>query len=95
MKASRVFAIGFGVIALCVCRCRMSFASLQNQATRLTFNGAVEIPGVALPEGTYWFKLLKDDADQNIVQIWNGNQKKLLATVLAIPDTGSTPRVRR
>jgi len=32
-------------------------ASDQDQASKLTFNKAVQIPGRVLPAGTYWFVL--------------------------------------
>lgn len=57
-----------------------------DQATRLTFNQPVELPGVTLPAGTYVFTVLPDIPDRNIVQVWNADRTRLLATILAIPD---------
>ncbi len=63
-----------------------------NQKTVITFSQPVETPGVhipgwaVLPAGTYVFKLLDSASDRHIVQIFNQDETKLYATVLAIPD---------
>lgn len=58
----------------------------RNKATKLTFSGPVEVPGMALGAGTYWFQLADTRANRNIVQIWNEDHTQLIATILAIPD---------
>ncbi len=68
-----------------------SRANAWNKKTIFTFSEPVEIPGVALPAGTYVFKLLDSDADRDIVQVFNKNQTKLYATILAIPDYRMNP----
>jgi hypothetical protein len=57
-----------------------------NKKTIVTFNQPVEVPGKVLPAGTYVFKLLDSLSDRNIVQIFDKDEKKLYATILAIPD---------
>ena len=63
-----------------------------NKKTVITFSGPVEIPGVhltgwgVLPAGTYVFKLLDSQSDRHIVQIFNKDETKVLATILAIPN---------
>jgi hypothetical protein len=57
-----------------------------NKATQLTFNEPVEVPGMVLTPGTYWFTLANDDSDRNIVEIWNADRTHLIKTILAIPD---------
>jgi hypothetical protein len=63
-----------------------------NRKTVVTFSAPVEIPGVhlkgwgVLPAGTYVFQLLDSDSDRHIVQIWNKDETKIYATILAIPD---------
>jgi hypothetical protein len=58
----------------------------------ITFSGPVEIPGVhltgwaVLPAGTYVFKILDSQSDRHIVQIFNKEETKVLATILAIPN---------
>ena len=62
------------------------FADQWDKKTVVTFSAPVEIPGKALPAGTYVFKLLDSSSNRNIVQVWDKDEKHLLATMLAIPD---------
>ena len=59
-----------------------------DKLTTVTFSGPVEIPGQVLPASKHLcvFKLLDSQSDRNIVQIFNADQTKLYATILAIPD---------
>src|SRR4051812_15787978 len=53
-------------------------------ATRLTFSQPVEIPGQALPPGTYLFKLADTGGSRGIVQIFNADGTHIVATVMTI-----------
>jgi hypothetical protein len=57
-------------------------ASEEDQATELTFNKAVQVPGRVLPAGTYWFVLVETNSAPNVVQIFNSNRSTLYATIL-------------
>ena len=63
-----------------------------DKKTTVTFSGPVEIPPVyitgmrVLPAGTYVFKLMNSSSNRHIVQIFNKEQTKIFATVLAIPN---------
>lgn len=57
-----------------------------DKLTKVTFSGPVEIPGHVLLAGTYVFKLLDSQSDRNIVQVYNADQTKQIAMILAIPD---------
>jgi hypothetical protein len=57
-----------------------------DKATKLTFSEPVEVPGIVLTAGTYWFTLAENDSDRNVVQIWNEDRTKLVTTILAVPD---------
>src|SRR4029077_7743035 len=57
-------------------------ASEEDQATKLTFNKAVQIPGRVLPAGTYWFILANNNGTRNIVQVFNSDRSTLYATIL-------------
>ena len=63
-----------------------------DKKTTITFSGPVEIPPVyitgmrILPAGTYVFKLVNSSSNRHIVQIFNKDQTKIIATVLAIPN---------
>jgi hypothetical protein len=45
--------------------------------TFLTFSGAVEMPGVTLPAGTYVFKLA-DTPSRNVVEVWTREENKMI-----------------
>ena len=57
-----------------------------DKATKLTFSEPVEVPGLVLTAGTYWFTLADSDSDRNIVQIWDADRTHLVTSILAIPD---------
>jgi hypothetical protein len=59
-------------------------ASERDQATEITFNQSVQIPGRVLPAGTYWFVVSEANTSRNIVQIFNSDRSMLFATVLTI-----------
>jgi hypothetical protein len=69
-------------------------ADRSDKATKLTFSEPVEVPGQVLPAGTYWFTLADNGSDRNIVQIWNADRRRLVTTILAIPDYHLQPRGR-
>lgn len=65
-----------------------------DKETEITFSGPVQVENTPLPAGTYVFKLA-DTADRHVVQIFNEDQTKVIATIIAIPDyrvepTGNT-----
>src|ERR1700751_884768 len=62
-----------------------AYADEADQATTKTFSAPVDIPGHVLPPGTYLFKLANDDADVNVVQIFNSRGTKLYATLHTVP----------
>lgn len=87
MKTNKLQIITFCLVALIALLAVSNLnADDRNKATKLTFSEPVEVPGVALGSGTYWFQLADTRANRNIVQIWNEDHTKLLATILAIPD---------
>jgi hypothetical protein len=58
----------------------------MNKKIVVTTNAPIEIPGKALPAGTYVFKVLDSASGRNIVQIFDKDEKTLYGTVLGIPD---------
>jgi LPXTG-motif cell wall-anchored protein len=60
--------------------------------TIITFGEAVQIPGQALPAGTYTFKTMRSPSDDHVVQIFDQDGKHLYATLLAIPVYRDTSR---
>jgi hypothetical protein len=65
-------------------------ADENDQATKLTFNQAVQIPGHVLPAGTYWFMLTNTQYSRNIVAIYNANRSTVIATVLTVDTRSAT-----
>jgi hypothetical protein len=59
-------------------------ADLGDQATEITFNQPIQVPGQVLPAGTYLFKLLNGD-NLDVVQIFNSDRTHLYATLETIP----------
>src|SRR6266852_5468497 len=65
---------------------RPAQASEFDKLTYLTFSGPVEIPGVALPAGTYIFKLADANSGSRVIQVLSRDRKTLYATFFALPD---------
>ena len=55
--------------------------------TIVTFSAPVEVPGKALPAGTYVFKLIDSSTQNNVIQVFDQNQRHLLTTFLAVPNS--------
>jgi len=60
-------------------------ASEWDHMTKVTISAPVEVPGVVLPAGNYWFVLDNDAANRNVVKIFSGDWSKLYAIELTIP----------
>jgi len=75
------------VIALC---CLLLVAALPvaadqwDKKTTVTFSQPFEIPGMALPAGTYVFKLLNSSSDRHIVLVYNEKEDHLYKMILTI-----------
>ena len=63
-----------------------------DKKTIVTFDQDVEIPGQVLPAGTYVFKLFRSNSDRFIVQVWDGSESQLVATLMTIGDSYPNPR---
>ena len=91
MKLLKLLATALFVALLCVLVVPRATADENNKKTQVTFTEPIEVPGMVLPAGTYTFTLLDSPADRNIVQIWNEDQTKIFATILAINNYRLTP----
>jgi len=85
MNNYKAFAIVFCCVLSLAVLLPNARAGEWNQMTKMSFVQPVEIPGRVLPAGTYWFMLLDDDADRNIVQIFSEDRSVLYATLSTIP----------
>lgn len=85
--------------ALTVLCCTLLFATFStraradewNKKTVVTFSTPVELPGIVLPAGTYVFKLADLAGERHVVQVFNKDESKIYATILAIPNVRLTP----
>ena len=66
-------------------------ADEYTKQTFLTFSGAVQLPGITLPAGTYQFRLADPESGRRVLQVWDKDGSKLLTTLLTIPDQRMTP----
>jgi hypothetical protein len=66
-------------------------ADQWDKKTILTFSGPVQIPGATLPAGSYVFKLADLSGNRHVVQVFDKAEKKIIATLLAIPNDRMEP----
>jgi len=85
MSIAKMSAIIFSLILACAVFLPRARADQWNQMTRVTFNEPVEIPGAVLPAGTYWFVLVNNISDRDIVRIYSGDWSKLDAELQTVP----------
>jgi hypothetical protein len=57
-----------------------------NKKTILTIGEPIQVPGATLQPGKYVMKLLDSQTDRHAVQIFNGDENHIIATILAIPN---------
>jgi hypothetical protein len=86
MRKLKVLPITMFALLLCAALVPGVRASELDKRTIVTFSDSVEIPGQVLEPGTYVFKLLDSPSNRNIVQVWNGDEDQLLATIQTISD---------
>jgi hypothetical protein len=81
MKINKAFVIVGLIIAFALFFELAAHADEENEASKLTFSQAVQIPGQVLPAGTYLFKLVNTGSDQHMVQILNADGNTVYATL--------------
>ena len=86
MKLVKTIFVLLGLALLIGVLVSPASADQWNKKTVMTFNQPIQIPGKALPAGTYVFKLLDSASYRHIVQVWNADETTLIATILAIPN---------
>ena len=78
------FTAGLVLLASLAVIVPASYAQVTNQATEMTFNQPVRIPGQVLPAGTYWFTIPDNGFGlNNIVRIYNADGTKLISQLYA------------
>ena len=82
----KTIAVAFTLTVLALASIGSARADEHDKQTILTFSQPVEIPGQVLPAGTYMFRLADSLGDRHVVQIFNADGSRIIATVMAIPD---------
>ena len=82
-----IVSLAIGLLAVMPTSVR---ASEWDQLVYFTFNAPVEVPGVALPAGTYMFKLADADGNRNVIRVLSKDGLTVYATFFAIPDERMT-----
>jgi hypothetical protein len=80
-------AIGMVVAVAAIAR-----ADRWNDRTTLKFDAPMMIPGATLAPGTYTFKLLDSTSNRHVVQIFNEDGTRLVATTQAVPAKRMDPK---
>jgi hypothetical protein len=77
----------WGALVVALCVSGKGFADVWNKKTTVEFKQAVELPGgVVLQPGQYVMKLADSPSNRHIVQVFNGDENQVFATILAIPN---------
>ncbi len=84
-KVRNAATIALGVALLGVMLAPGAKAADFTKKTFVTIDKPIEIPGKVLSAGTYVFKIADPDAGQNLVMIYDKDEKHLVTTLLAIP----------
>jgi hypothetical protein len=66
-------------------------ANEWDKRTVVTINAPIEVSGMVLSPGTYVFKLLDSGGVRNIVQIYNADESRVVATMIAVPSSRFEP----
>ena len=88
MRFAKVLLAAAALVAMLAPGAR---ADEWNKKTILTFSGPVQLPGVTLPAGSYVFKLADLQGNRHVVQVFDKDEKKIYATLLAIPNDRLEP----
>jgi hypothetical protein len=57
----------------------------MDRGTTITINRPFEVPGTALPPGTYVFRIMDLPGNRNVVQVLNADETHSYAIVLGVP----------
>ena len=64
-----------------------------NEATKVTFNQPIQIPGQILPAGTYWIQRA-NPRDPEILQVLNADHTRWIATLFTVSRQTREPTTR-
>jgi hypothetical protein len=82
MKSRRGITLGILAVVLAFAFVgSLAFADTFDQSMKLTFGQPIAIPGQVLPAGTYWFVRAPGTNQPNILQVFDGDRKNVIATI--------------
>jgi hypothetical protein len=84
MKINKGYIVAGLMIAFALCFELAAHADESDEATTITFSQPIQIPGMALPAGSYLFKLANPNSDPSVVQVFNAAGTVLYATLQTI-----------
>lgn len=82
MKWPTRAVMSISIILMCTA---VAAADQWNDKTMLKFDAPMIIPGATLAPGSYVFKLLDSPTDRHVVQIFDQDDNRLMATTHAVP----------
>ncbi|MBI4459852.1 MAG: hypothetical protein HY648_07320 [Acidobacteria bacterium] len=91
MRRLVIALIGAGVVLLGSLLLQNGNASVFDKKTILTFNQAVQIPGMVLDPGTYVLKRTDPWLNPKVVSFLDSEERHMIATVFALPVERQTP----
>src|ERR1700739_1518806 len=69
----------------------VAHADVSDQASKISFSEPIQIPGQILPAGTYLFRMVGRNFDENLVQVFNADGTVLYATLETVPAERAEP----
>ena len=91
MKVNKAYIVVGMIIAFALFFEIAAHADVLDQATKISFSEPIQIPGQILPAGTYWFRVVDSNSDQNLVQVFGADQTVLYATLETVPTQRREP----
>jgi hypothetical protein len=84
MKINKSYIVMGLIIAFSLFFELAAHADEFDQATTITFNEPIQVPGQVLPAGTYLFELADHGSEPNVVQIFSSDHTFLYGTFLTV-----------
>lgn len=90
---SRLLLAGVAIATLTIAMAPAPAHAITNtydKTAYLTFSAPVQIPGVTLDAGTYWFRLTNPETSRNVLQVLSNDGSTVYAMFHTIPDSRTT-----
>jgi len=91
MNRLKLFAVVFCLVLAFGAFLPAARADEWDRQMEITFSQPVEVPGVCLPAGTYWFVLADSSSNRYIMQIFSQDWSKIYSTSVTIPTIRPEP----